>query len=221
MKAVPNLTLAYEFVRSLFWGFLCPRKNLLLEGRWPLYAVVLAGLGMVVAMSTMTSFRIAQRRHAMEWSLTSILDPPSPRRTLPRLVAEECLFANGPYAVWIALLWWAHCAFLPRKHWKRGMSYLHAAAGFPLPYVLVWLFPLRWWFIEGKIWFFLLTRFKYDIGSVPVWYMLSDVIRWGSVCAGIVLVVVGVRNNLRVFDQAPGAAAPGCDRSARPDGGEC
>ena len=187
-----------QLLTAVCWGFTRARPNSLLLRTQPWWAVTLLSLAVVVVVSAPFCIpRVYCQTNIYYLVAIDEVDREEYRTlTLPEAVAQACLLMIAPYFVWVVLVHVAHYSFLRRFRAGYVPSRIlwQAAAGLPLPYVLVWMVPVC------LPWAFVVLRFTvlwgWNVPRLAMWLLYAQGL---CVSCGLVLAVVGIRNNLRVL----------------------
>lgn len=191
--------------RAVLWGCLSTKSNPLRSADCPLYSAAWRGLCTLLVLSAPLCYALVY--FEMHCTLT----------ILPKYVGEKQIFASWPiplaeaimvvcfpYLLWVLVVFGLH--WLAFKACRRPIpprrALWCAAAGFPLSYYCVWSIPASVPFIEIILvftWFW-----DWENREILLWFERLGT--WIPACVGLILLAVGVRNNVRGWQPEAGAA---------------
>jgi len=192
-----------QLLKAVCWGLIRPRPNPLLERTQPWWAVTLLSLAVVVVLSTPFCIPMVYCQTNIYYLVATEEVEPGEYRTLslPVAVGQACLVMIGPYLVWGALVYVVHRFFVGRFRagYVSRRILFQAAAGFPLPYVLLWSVPvcLPWLVLHLSF----AVLWGWNLPRLAMWLLYGS--QGLCVSCGLGLAVVGIRNNLRVLSRIP------------------
>ena len=186
-------------MRSLLWGFGSRHRNALLRGRWSLPVLLAVSLTFVTILSAplclLSAWMDASIHSTVRVDGAWIHDA---NPTFGEAVTDTCLLLGTLYLMWVPSLFLLHWDLVG----KRGVAgrLWHAAAGFGIPFVLIFSIPSA---LPGCALYS--SAFGGDLSpwtGVGLLRRMPFLLRLGIAAAifittGVLLVVLGIRNNVR------------------------
>jgi len=199
----------WPFLVRVLAGAFSRKHSVLVAQHRPWFHSVLTSLVFVILAVAPLSYLVARAIKSIEVISyePGLLERPS----WPEALSWAFAVLAGPYLLWVALVYGLHRLLVRSDATRRPGALCEAAAGLVLAYLACWCLPVSWPCVFlGSVEGYLLPAAFRD----PFYRGLYHTIYYGtpiiSAVFGLVLLVVGVRNNIRILRGIPGRSASKC-----------